>query len=242
MEKGKFIRGVAFDLEGTVVNLEPIHHQSHILSAQDVGLRLTLDDCFERLPHFIGGPDEKVAEEIAHEVGATNPDVASRILESKRAHYERLFRDFSFTTRPGFFEIFGWLRAHNLGVAIGTATPFSRIRPILDRSGLSMLFTKKEIITEIDVKHNKPAPDIFLETAKRMGVNPDQQLVFEDSPRGVMAGIAAGSLVVGMPIYKKASVLQALLEAGVSRIFMEWNEIEIAALIINLSSEPQRTQ
>jgi len=203
-------------------------------------LHLTLDDCFERLPHFIGGPDEKVAEEIAHVAGATNPDVASQILENKRAHYEKLFKDFSFTTRPGFLAILEWLRAHNFRVAIGTATPFSRIQPILDRSGLSGLFIRNEIITEIDVKHNKPAPDIFLETARRMEVNPDQQLVFEDSPRGVTAGIAAGSLVVGMPVYNKALVLQALLDAGVSRIFMEWDEMEIAALISNLSSESHR--
>ena len=50
------ILGVAFDLEGTIVDLEPAHHGANLAMARAAGLKLTLDQAIERLPHFIGGP------------------------------------------------------------------------------------------------------------------------------------------------------------------------------------------
>ena len=58
------IKGVAFDLEGTVVDVERAHHLGHFAAAKEVGVVLDLDSALEKLPHFIGGPDDKIAEEI----------------------------------------------------------------------------------------------------------------------------------------------------------------------------------
>ena len=81
----------------------------------------------------------------------------------------------------------------------------------------------------------KPAPDVFLETARRMGIDPKNQLVFEDSPNGVRAAIAAGSRAIGMPVVIRGSAVAALVDAGAARIFFDWREINASALITNLA-------
>jgi len=57
------IKGIAFDLEGTVIDVEVAHHNAHFATAAEVGVSLTFDNAFQ-LPHFIGGPDSKVMEDI----------------------------------------------------------------------------------------------------------------------------------------------------------------------------------
>lgn len=54
------IRGIAFDLKGTVVDVEAAHHNGHLAAAAEFGLTISLEEAYARLPHFIGGPDEKV--------------------------------------------------------------------------------------------------------------------------------------------------------------------------------------
>ena len=58
------IRGIAFDLEGTVVNVEEAHHKGHLCAARDVGVVMDLDTALQKIPHFIGGPDKEIAKEI----------------------------------------------------------------------------------------------------------------------------------------------------------------------------------
>ena len=67
-----------------------------------------------------------------------------------------------------------------------------------------------------DVKNGKPAPDIFITSAKRIGINPENCLVFEDSPSGVIGGKAANMYTIAVPckeynfakeIFKDADVI-----------------------------------
>lgn len=98
-------------------------------------------------------------------------------------------------------------------------------------SGLDKIFSRNLTILREDVKNIKPAPDVFFETAKRMKINPTEQLVFEDSPNGIKAAIAAGSITIGMPVYDKAEVIQRLLDEGVVKVFKSWEEIDVKELL-----------
>jgi beta-phosphoglucomutase-like phosphatase (HAD superfamily) len=62
-----------------------------------------------------------------------------------------------------------------------------------------------------EVVHGKPAPDLFLKAAERLGVPPDRCLVFEDAVLGVKAGVAAGAFVAGVTTMESG---EALLAAG----------------------------
>src|SRR5205807_4622119 len=85
-------------------------------------------------------------------------------------------------------------------VAIASGGPRDIVRRMLEISGLAPLF--KVVITPEDVVHGKPAPDMFLLAAERMGVPPDKCLVFEDAEPGMRAAEAAGMRWVRVPSRK----------------------------------------
>ncbi|MES0883844.1 HAD family hydrolase [Roseibium sp. SCP14] len=79
-------------------------------------------------------------------------------------------------------------------IAVASGGPVTAVRPSLEATNLLDLFDA--IVTVEDVAHPKPAPDLFLEAARRLGVDPDACLVFEDSPQGIEAAQNAGMQVV----------------------------------------------
>ena len=224
------IKGISFDLEGPLIDLEPFHHGGHIAAANDIGIKLTIDDCLDKIPHFIGGPDEKIAEEIATLAGA-KPEI---FLERTGFHYNRFLEENDISLRPGAEQFISHLIKKGYQVSIGSAVAPYYGKILISRTGLEKLFPKSLILFEGDVSRTKPAPDVYLETARRMNVLPEEQLVFEDSPRGVKAAATAGSKVVGMPIYWKPHTVAELIQSGASRVFPDWREINIDHLLSNL--------
>lgn len=225
------IKGVAFDLEGTVVNLEPAHHGAHLRVCRDLGLDFTLEEAIEKIRHFIGGPDRAIAEEIGALAGGKHS--AEWIAAQDATYYQEFLATMAIAPRGGFSEVFAWCQERGIKTAVGSLTADREAHHILAASGLSRLFDPRAIVLQSHVKKLKPAPDVFLETARRMGIAPQEQLVFEDSPRGVQAARAAGSRAVGMPVYENPSVIEALLHAGAEKVYAGWFGVrkDIARLV-----------
>lgn len=233
------IKGIAFDLEGTVVDVEKAHHNAHFATAAEVGVEINTDNAFRLLPHFIGGPDTQVMKEI-WELSEKRVS-PGELLKRKQSHYEYLLATMDVSPRPG-FRGFLVKVAVDLGlpVSIGSLTSMVQAKVLLERSGVGKWIGESNIVLAEHVKNHKPKPDVFLETARRMGIDPKNQLVFEDSPHGVEAGIAAGSRVVGMPsvgVQNRPESTVPLIQAGVCRLFMDWDEINAEALIRHLSAQ-----
>src|SRR3989344_5011799 len=203
------IQGIAFDLEGTVINIESAHHRGHLLAAHEAGVVLDFDSALRSLPHFIGGPREAIAQEI-FELSRKNLHVC-KIIEWDKFYYKKLLPEIEIVPRPGFVEILNTLRREGVKVSIGSLTPSDQAELLLEKSGLKNIFSQNEIILREDVREVKPAPDVFFETALLMDVVTSHQLVFEDSPRGAEAALRAGSQVVGMPVYNRLDVISPLI-------------------------------
>ena len=228
----KKILAIAFDLEGPIIDVEAAHHQGHIRAASDVGVHLTIEECFQKIPHFIGGPDEEIAKEIAA-LSPINPNYKF-VLNLTKSHYNKLIASLKIDPRPGFLEAYKAFKDLGLKTSIGSACPSSQANILLNRSGLNKLFIPNTIVLREDVENTKPAPDVWLETAKRTGVPPENQLIFEDSPKGIIGGVAVGAICIAMPIYNRLDTVNALMQAGAKRIFLDWREINIPALMTNL--------
>ena len=80
---------------------------------------------------------------------------------------------------------------------VASSGDHERIRRGLRAAGLLERFPDEAIFSVDDVAHGKPAPDLFLHAAARMGFDPATTVVVEDSPAGVQAGVAAGMRVLG---------------------------------------------
>jgi HAD superfamily hydrolase (TIGR01509 family) len=98
---------------------------------------------------------------------------------------------------PGVRERIDEARELSFGLAVASSSPSAWVHPWLERHGLMPLFDV--VCTRDDVQRVKPAPDLFLVAAERMGVAPASCLVFEDSPNGLQAAHAAGMTSVAVP-------------------------------------------
>jgi HAD superfamily hydrolase (TIGR01509 family) len=99
--------------------------------------------------------------------------------------------------RPGILELLDLLQAHGIPRAVATSTRQPRASRKLAACGLLSYFD--EVVTSSDVKHPKPAPDIYLLAAEKLGMDPTRCLALEDSPAGTRAALAAGMTVIQVP-------------------------------------------
>ncbi len=182
--------GYIFDLDGTLVDTMPLHYRAWDAAMRAVGLNAPLD---EELFYSLGGvPTKRVAELIAAHYGLT-VDVHAVF-----DHKEALFVDLQADAKliEPVVEIARRM-ALTHPVSIASGGPRVIVRGMLELTGLAPLFPV--VITPEDVVHGKPAPDMFLLAAQRMGVAPEKCLVFEDAEPGMRAAEAAGMQWVRVP-------------------------------------------
>ncbi len=215
--------GIAFDLEGTIVDLERFHHAAHIHAAEIAGVRLSLSEAISKIECFIGGPDEAVADELTRFPGCRLS--ANDILKLKKHRYEELFKKSIVLPRHGFDEFIKTVELDKYEISVGTITTSEKTKHILERSGLINLFPATHIVARETVARLKPAPDIYLETARRMQINPHSQIVFEDSVNGIRAATAAGSLAVAVPTIQDREFWTKLEQAGAFRVYADWGAV-----------------
>jgi HAD superfamily hydrolase (TIGR01509 family) len=189
--------GYIFDLDGTLVDTMPLHYRAWDKAMRAVGLNAALD---EELFYSLGGvPTKRVAELIAAHYGLTIDPHA--VFDHKEALFVELQKDAKLIE-----PVVEIARRMSLThpVSIASGGPRVIVRGMLELTGLASLFSYDRVITPEDVEHGKPAPDMFLLAAKRMGVVPEKCLVFEDAEPGMRAAEAAGMKWVRVPSRKPA--------------------------------------
>jgi 16S rRNA pseudouridine516 synthase len=94
------------------------------------------------------------------------------------------------TLKPGAYDFLVWLKNHGYGTAVCTSNSRELVDAFLESHNIRHLFDY--VVTACEVNAGKPAPDIYLQAAKELQTPPDQCIVFEDVPAGLLAGIRAG--------------------------------------------------
>ena len=188
--------GYIFDLDGTLIDTMPLHYRAWDGAMRSAGLTVTLD---EELFYSLGGvPTRQVAELIAKHYGLTI-DV-DRVFHEKEKLFMAIQKDAK-QIAPTVAFAREAVKTHPLAIASGG--PREVVNRSLELAGLASLF--KAVVTADDVVHGKPAPDMFLLAAQRLGVEPTRCLVFEDATPGFEAAKAAGMKVVRVPSRKAKS-------------------------------------
>jgi beta-phosphoglucomutase family hydrolase len=175
--------GYIFDLDGTLVDTMPLHYTAWEAALRRAGLKGSLD---ENLFYELGGvPSRKVAALLGKHHGLSLDPVA--VYKDK----EELFKG-SLQKLTVIAPVVDFARrvSKSHPVAIASGGTRDVVTSTLEKTGLTPLFPV--VVTADDVEHGKPAPDMFLLAAKRMGVPPTGCLVFEDGQPGIKAAEAAG--------------------------------------------------
>jgi len=228
------IRGLAFDLEGTVIDLEWVHWQGHLEAAKEAGLSLNVERAIWEIPCFVGGPDEDVARNIAEL--CSNKVATDVLLERSRYHFHKLLASVKeIAPRRGFKNVLRTVLKRGIPIAIGSLTDRVLATRLIKNSGLEPYFGSDRVVLRNDVAEVKPAPDVYLRTAEVLGVRPEEQLVFEDSINGVRAAHSAGSKVIAVPILQSPDFACQLLKAGAWGVFRAWNEMNVTGVLDNFN-------
>jgi HAD superfamily hydrolase (TIGR01509 family) len=196
------IAAVIFDSDGVLVDSEPIANAILARLLTELGLPMTTD---ETMREFMGRRFTCIEASVARRLGGPAPP------ELRERYYARLFASFEddgLSAIPGVAEA---LDAIDLPICVASSGPHEKVRRALRAAGLLDRFGDDAIFSAHDVAHGKPAPDLFLHAAERMGFAPARTIVVEDSPAGVEAGRAAGMTVLG---YARRTPAAALRKAG----------------------------
>lgn len=184
------IRGVAFDMDGLMVNTEELYSEvgEILLSRRGRRFSLELKAAMMGLP----GPQAFAVMIEREQLSDTHTVLA---LESDEIFVELL--PSKLQTLPGLELLLERLDSLSLPRCIATSSPHHFVRSVLDIVDLKDRFDF--VVTAEDVQRGKPAPDIYLEAARRMAIEPQQMLVLEDSHHGTRAGLASGACTIAVP-------------------------------------------
>lgn len=181
---------VIFDMDGTMVDTEPISHQSWQDFLRPFGHQLSQEQ-IQQLVGLRGDISSVMVKEFFN-----LPITPEEIREQKEALFIAL-RAGGVPVMPGLFKLTEKLAKKNIRWGVGTSSPRQHAIDILAQ--LKLTDQCQAIAGGDEVEHGKPAPDIYLLAAQRLNVNPADCLVFEDSAPGSKAAVAAGMTVIAIP-------------------------------------------
>lgn len=180
---------VVFDMDGLMLDSERAINECMARAASDLGHELPASLWLQ----MIGGGDGLCRRLLADRIGA---DATVELLARAEAMYD-VVADAGIAHRPGIIDLLDWLVARGIPRAVATSTRRPLAMRKLAAAGLLPYFA--EVATSSDVAAPKPAPDVYLLAASKLGVAPARCLVLEDSPTGVRAALAAGMTPVQVP-------------------------------------------
>ncbi|WP_147535495.1 HAD family hydrolase [Bacillus marasmi] len=178
-----------FDMDGVIINSEPMHEKIELSVAAEQGIELE-DDNLEK---YVGMRSRDMWESIIAERNfKVDVNVILNVAEQRKVQYIDTHDIEPIEGIKDLLEHLSKLR-YRIALASSSSKPF--IEAVLNKFEITHFF--EEIVSGDDIKEGKPAPDIYLEVARRLGINPGSCLVLEDSENGVKAGNTAGMKTIG---------------------------------------------
>ena len=185
------IKAVIFDMDGVLIDSEPLWRVAMIKGFNDIGVEFTDEDCRkttgmrfkEVVQHWFNHHN------ITHSTPIhLNDTVINNLIEL-------IHRDGK--AMKGVIEVLDFLRTKKFPIGLATSSNHILIEAVLTKTQTALYFN--EVVSAEFLQHGKPHPEVFLKCAENLKIAPENCLVIEDSVNGVLAGKAAGMTVIAVP-------------------------------------------
>ena len=208
---------ILFDMDGTLVDSEPLWLQAETEIMQEVGCVWTAEDQLACL----GGPRAKTEKLMQDKSGNRMPDgyfgdQLDNLMEKKLASELKIY--------DGALDLIFECKKFDLKVALVTASG-SRLMNVVLQNFPKDLFDV--VVSGDDVAKSKPDPEPYLKAAKSLSVDINKSVVIEDSVTGVTAGLASGAQVIGiphlieLPVNKNLRLIEKIGDLNLKKL-LEW--------------------
>jgi HAD superfamily hydrolase (TIGR01509 family) len=192
------LAAVVFDFDGVMFDSETPEYESHRRIYERCGATLTVEDWCDQVGVWSGDWAQRWHRRLDGLIAGA-PSFDDYQVEKKRIFAELAPLD----PMAGISELLDLLNAAGIPVGIASSSPARWVVPAATR--LSIASRVQVIVTADDVSERKPAPDLYLEAVKRLGVEADRSVAIEDSAPGVAAAVAAGLWTVAIPHHLTAA-------------------------------------
>lgn len=183
------LRAVIFDMDGVIIDSEPIHYEVN----KDLYNDLEIEVSEEEYETFIGVSNKDVWSKLKkkHGLEETVDELVGR-LQSKNIKHLQNSDEKPIT---GLLPLLELLKKEGITIGLASSSPRRYIEAVLEKFDIEDYFN--EMVSGANMERGKPYPDIFIKITNKMNLKPEECVVIEDSEKGVLAAKTAGLKCIG---------------------------------------------
>ena len=209
------IKGVIFDMDGTIVDSLPFHYESWRIFFEEN----KVEDFSEKLKKYKGGGTLDLMKAVYGDIYSINE--LKKMSDDKEIIFRKIYKG-NIKPIDGFLEFILNLKSKNILVGLASNAIRKNVNLTLNELGVYNLFDS--IICGDEVKFGKPNPEMFNKTVERLKLKKDNCIIFEDSIEGVDAAINANINVIGVTSSNSSDILNS---AGCIKSINNYNKLDL---------------
>lgn len=185
------VKGVLFDMDGTMLDSEPVSESCWMKAAEELGYKIEKD----LMNSFFGKNLVSIEKMLADAIGIG--EKAADIVAGRQKYYSAYIRENEMPKKKGLVELLEYLKEKKIPAVVCTSTETELGEIALKNAGVYDYFSG--YVFGDMVTRTKPDPQGFQMAARAIGLSSEDCLVIEDSPNGILAGKAAGGYTIFVP-------------------------------------------
>jgi HAD superfamily hydrolase (TIGR01509 family) len=183
------LKACIFDMDGVIIDSEPMHFEVDLLVMKRLGLSLTHED----LEAYVGMTNPAMWTILKEQYDLQQ--AVEDLIQIQMGIKLRILRERNEQPIAGIIQLLESLKEAGISIGLASSSPRIFIQAVLEKFGLDRHFSS--IVSGEEVERGKPAPDVFIQAASELHIHPSHCLVIEDSRNGVAAAKAAGMACIG---------------------------------------------